>query len=69
MAYQDRMFKAVVNKCDLCNNPIPSQEDIEILIDKLDEIDDSFESEADKKEPRLMLCSFCQKEYLIPSYN
>ena len=49
--------------------PYPSLEDIETMIDVLKEIDDSFESEYDKHEPRLMLCDYCQKEYLIPSYN
>ena len=68
MAYQDRKFKPIVNKCDFYNDPIKSNEDIEILIDKLDEIDDSFESEYDKHEPRLMLCDYCKKEYLIPSF-
>jgi hypothetical protein len=35
----------------------------------LNEIDVSFESEHDKKEPKLLLCDYCQKEYLIPSYT
>jgi len=69
LAHQDRIFKPVINKCDLCDDPIPSLEDIETKIDVLKEIDDSFESEYDKHEPRLMLCDYCQKEYLIPSYN
>lgn len=62
------MFKPVVNKCDLCNDPIDCREDVEIKIDVLNEIDDSFESEYDKNEPRLMICRYCQKEYLIPSF-
>lgn len=64
----DREFKAVINRCDLCDDPIPSKEDIEIKIDILKEIDDSYESEYDKHEPRLLLCGYCQREYLIPAY-
>jgi uncharacterized protein with PIN domain len=62
------MFKAVVNRCDLCNNPIESNEDIELKIKMLKEIDDSFESGNDKQEPKLLLCNDCKKEYLLPSY-
>ena len=38
------------------------------IINVLDEIDDSLESEYDKHEPRLLLCASCLKEYNIPSY-
>ena len=37
----------------------------------IDEIDDSFESEYDKSTyeqgHKLLLCDYCQKEYLLPS--
>jgi hypothetical protein len=69
MSYQDREFKPVINRCDLCDDPILCHEDIEIKIDILTEIDDSYESELDKHEPRLMLCDYCQREYLIPVYS
>lgn len=62
------MFKSVINRCDLCDNPIDCHEDVELKINVLNEIDDSFESEYDKKEPTLMICRVCEKEYLIPSY-
>ena len=64
----DKEFNPVVNKCDICNDAIPSlhPEDMEKKIDMLKEIDDSYESEADKPEPRLLLCNYCLKEYLIP---
>ena len=68
MSYPDRMFKPVINRCDLCANPIDCHEDVELKINVLNEIDDSFESDYDKKEPRLMICIYCQKEYLIPSF-
>jgi uncharacterized protein (UPF0305 family) len=68
MAYVDRMFKAVVNRCDLCNDPVPSKEDLEAKVDMLTEIDDSYESEYDKSEPKLLLCSYCKNEYLLPNY-
>jgi len=63
------MFKPVINRCDLCANPIDCHEDVELKINVLNEIDDSFESDYDKKEPRLMICRYCQKEYLIPSFT
>jgi hypothetical protein len=69
MAIRDRQFKAVVNRCDICNDPIACREDMEIKIGMLKEIDDSYESDYDKGEPKLLLCSYCQKEYLIPTYQ
>ena len=66
---QDRDFRILKNHCDLCKEELPKEADnIQNLINVLDEIDDSFESEYDKYEPRLLLCSFCKKEYLTPSY-
>ena len=39
----------------------------------IDEIDDSFESDYDKSTyecgPKLILCDYCQKEYLLPLYK
>ena len=69
MAVIDKQFKAVVNRCDLCDEPIPCLQDIEVRISMLKEMDDSYESEQDKHEPRLLLCDYCQKEYLIPTYH
>jgi hypothetical protein len=69
MSILDKHFKAVVNRCDLCNESIPCLQDIEIKIAMLKEIDDSYQSEYDKHEPRLLLCEYCQKEYMIPGYT
>ena len=62
----DRAFKAVVNRCDLCDDPITCHEDLEAKIAMLKEIDDSYDSEADEHEPMLLLCDYCKKEYTIP---
>ena len=43
-------------------------DNIQYLLNVLDEIDNSYESEYDKHEPRLLLYSFCKKEYNISSY-
>ena len=47
-------------------------QDFEYRIDVLTEIDDSFESDYDKSTyeygPRLILCDYCAKEYLLPAY-
>lgn len=69
MAIQARKFKAVVNRCDLCDDPILCHEDIELKITVLREIDDSYESEYDKHEPRLLLCDYFEKEHVIPAYS
>jgi hypothetical protein len=62
----ERIF---ISRCDLCNDELPKEADnIQHRINILDEIDDSYESEYDKHEPRLLLCSSCKKEYMIPSY-
>ncbi len=47
---------------------ISCSDNIEIEIDMLDEIDNSYESEYDKHEPRLLLCDSCNKEFQIPGY-
>ena len=55
-------FKAEVLKCDLCEDPITDRVDeLSRRIEILDEIDESYESEYDKHEPRLLLCSFWQQ--------
>ncbi|HEY7109464.1 MAG TPA: hypothetical protein VH415_08565 [Nitrososphaeraceae archaeon] len=65
-----RRFKAVINKCDICDDRLTEcQDNIESKIDMLQEIDDSYESEYDRHEPRLLLCAYCVKEYLLPSYH
>ena len=64
----DRDTKIIIKRCDLCNNPIPCHNDIEVTINMLQEIDDSYESENDKHEPRLLLCEYCKNEYQIPGY-
>lgn len=54
---------------DLCNEQLPKEaNNIQYRNNVLDEIDDSFESEHDKHEPRLSLCPICTKRYNIPSY-
>ena len=61
--------RILISHCDLCNDELPKEADnIQYRINVLDEIDDSFESEYDKHEPRLLLCSFCTREYNILSY-
>ena len=66
---QDRDTRILKSHCDLCKEELPNEADnIQYRINVLDEIDDSFESEYDKHQPRLLLCSFCTKEYNIPSY-
>ena len=62
--------RILISRCDLCNEQLPKEADnIESRINVLDEIDNSFESEYDKHEPRLLLCSFCSKDHNIPSYT
>jgi hypothetical protein len=57
------------NKCDICNNRLVCQDDVEDKIDMLEGIKDSYESEYDTHEPWLLLCAYCQKEYLISGYQ
>lgn len=62
-------FKPVIYRCDICDEHLTEVPDnLEAQIDLLQEIDDSYESEYDKHEPRLLLCNYCQKEYSIPSW-
>ncbi len=66
---QDRLFKVQQHKCDLCNDYLPTcKDDIESYIDMMNDINDSYESDYDKQEPKLLLCLFCQEEFNIPSW-
>ena len=71
---QDIETRILISKCDLRNDDLPKEGDnIQYRINILDEIDDSFESDYDKSTyesgPKLILCEYCQKEYLLPSYQ
>jgi hypothetical protein len=76
----DKDVKLLVYRCDICNEQLPETEDninqnfnLETRMKIIDEIDDSFESEHDKSTyecgPKLILCDYCKKEYLLPSYS
>jgi uncharacterized protein with PIN domain len=68
-AHVDRDAKVIINRCDICNGPIPeASDDLQYQIDKLNEIDNSFESKYDKQEPKLLLCNNCKNKYNIPSW-
>jgi len=67
----DSEVRILVNMCDICNNQLPetaASDDLEYRMDVVTEINDSYESEYDKTEPKLMVCKSCSKQYLIPSY-
>ena len=69
MYHSDKDTRILKSHCDLCNDQLPKEADnIQYRINVLDEINDSFESEYDKHEPRLLLCTSCKNEYNIPSY-
>ena len=60
--------RILVNRCDICNNPLPEtteSDNLEYRLDVLAEINDSFESPHDKSEPKLLLCARCSDEYMI----
>lgn len=66
-------MKVTLYRCDLCNDILSKVPDkFEARMQILDEIDVSFESEADKSTyeqgPKLILCDYCQNHYLIPNY-
>ncbi len=61
-------IKVRVYHCDICNDKIDCNDDIEAYIDMMNDINDSYESEYDKQEPKLLLCLFCQEEFNIPSW-
>jgi hypothetical protein len=66
---KDREFRAAINRCDLCSCRLEDCPDnIEYQIDVLDEINNSYLDEYDRHEPWLLLCDYCNKEYLIPGY-
>lgn len=72
--YGDKDVKILVNRCDICNEQLPeTTNDIQTRMNIIDEIDDSYESEHDKSTykdgPKLILCDYCKKEYLLPSYK
>jgi hypothetical protein len=67
----DREVKILVNRCDICNNELPetgANDNLEYRMDVITEINNSFESEHDKTEPRLMLCKRCSEEFMVPSF-
>jgi hypothetical protein len=64
----DRLVKVVYNRCDICDERLICSDDIESKIEALDEINGSYLDEYDKQEPRLLVCEYCQKEYMIPGY-
>jgi len=52
---EDRDTRILINHCDLCNEQLPKEADnIQYRINVLDEIDDSYESEYDKHEPKII---------------
>jgi len=74
--HEDKNVRILVSRCDLCNEQLPETQanlNLEARMNIIDEIDDSFESEHDKSTyeygPKLLLCDYCKKEYLLPSYN
>jgi hypothetical protein len=67
--YADRLVKVVYNRCDICDYRLVCQDDIESKIDMQDEINASYLDEYDMPEPRLLLCDYCQKEYMIQGYQ
>jgi hypothetical protein len=77
--YEDKKVKILVFKCDLCNEQLPQttedndDHNVETRMRIIEEIDASFESESDKSTyeqgPKLLLCNYCKKEYLLPSYK
>jgi hypothetical protein len=70
---ESRAFRAMINRCDICNDRIDCHDNIETQIDKLNELDNSYPSEADKTTyydgPKLLLCGYCTREYLVPGYE
>ena len=53
--------RILISRCDLCDDQLPKEADnIQHRITISDEIDNSYESEYDKHEPKLLLCSSCE---------
>jgi predicted aldo/keto reductase-like oxidoreductase len=76
--HDDKNEKAriLVSRCDLCNEQLPETPDnlnLQAHMNIINEIDDSFESDYDKSTyecgPKLILCDYCKKEYLLPAYE
>jgi hypothetical protein len=76
--YGDKNIRVTFEKCDLCDEQLPQLEDnvndnLQTCMKIIDEIDDSFDSEYDKSTyeqgPKLILCDYCKKEYLLPAYG
>lgn len=72
MTLQDRMFKTAICRCDICDEEITEAPDDSVRMQILDDLDDSYESELDRSTYeqglKLILCDYCCKEYLIPSW-
>jgi hypothetical protein len=78
LSYRDKHTRIALVRCDLCGDQLPQNENnvkdnLETRMKIIDDIDNSFESEYDKSTyeqgPKLLLCDYCQKEYLLPSYE
>src|SRR4249919_2763985 len=74
--HEDKKVRILVSRCDLCNEQLPETPDnlnLQSRMNIIDEIDESFESDYDKSTyeygPKLLLCNYCKKEYLLPSYS
>jgi ribosomal protein S26 len=73
-SYRDKHTRITLIRCDLCGDQLPQTEgvNLESRMKIIDEIDESFESEYDKSTyeqgPKLLLCDYCKKEYLLPAY-
>ncbi len=67
-SHRDKQLKIQHHKCDLCDDRIECNDNIESYIDMMNDVNDSYESEYDKQEPKLLLCLFCQEEFNIPSW-
>jgi hypothetical protein len=69
---RDKQFKAVIYRCDICDDLLEAPDNFEVRMRILDEIDGSFESELDRSTyeqgPKLILCDYCSRAYLMPSY-
>jgi hypothetical protein len=65
----NRAFRAVINRCDICDDRI----DCAAAVDMLEELDNSYEYACDERTyhdgPKLMLCTYCQYGYSIPNWT
>jgi len=72
--HEDKDVRILVNGYDIWNDVLKQVPDnFEERMKIIDEIDDSYENEYDKSTyecgPNLLLCDYCKKEYLLPSYG